>query len=166
MALSPVYSAEQQLRVITESLTTRERTYADARMAGTPPVAAGRVAGLKNPESDSQRLESDDRLRTYLQMAMKYQVTQANITRDDVLNGLMEALPYCTSATEIVKVWTEVGKIIGAYAPKKVDVNQTVNDPSKLRRMSEEELLEQAGDIVDADYEPLDFTDEETANDE
>ena len=71
----------------------------------------------------------------------------AQISRADVLDGFMEAINLARLAADpqaMIKGWTEVGKMLGYYAPEVKKVEITDNQKrlqSKFEAMSDEELL-------------------------
>lgn len=161
MALSPALAQHQQLRVIQESLTAKEQTYVDARTAGTPPAAAARMAGYADPDTQSARMEESDRIRFAVEVHVKSMLRERQITRDDVINGLLEALNYCTTATEMINAWAKIGEFIGAKAPTEVNFNHT-SDPKRMKELGDQQLMEMAGgNVIEGEYELVDFEEED-----
>lgn len=159
--------AQTNLEAAFEALTDMQRLYVDSRLAGLVPYASCKAAGYKDPESHAYKLERTPRVRDALDAASKVARVSLDMSRDDVLEGLMESLQMCANATEMTNVWKEIGKIIGAYQPLKIEHTHNIGDMTndQLMRMSNRDLVrmvDQPGaiidvkdDIVDAEFEVL-----------
>lgn len=153
---SPALQASKGLQLALETLTPKERSYIELRLQGALPNAAARAAGLEPAATCAQRLEKDERVRMAMQYSVRVQAYHMDLTRDDVINGLLDALPMAATATEIVAVWREVGKIIGAYAPVQHEHNHKHElTQEKLGEMSDAELADLAA--LEGEYQVLDF---------
>lgn len=150
---SPVLNAQRLKYYSSQGLSTKEVLYCDNRLSGSPPAVAARMAGLPNPDEESKRLEKSATVRKYMEASIQVETHNRGITRDDVLAGLMDATNMASTATELVAAWREIGKIIGAYEPKKVDVN--ITDTRQLQEQSDEDLARLAA--IDGEYQVLDF---------
>ncbi len=67
-----------------------------------------------------------------------------DISRDDVLAGFMDCVYAAATATELLMSWREIGKLIGAYAPKVVQIEHSSDAgraKAKMAMLSEAELL-------------------------
>lgn len=156
--------AQTELETSFGKLTEQQRLYVDGRLAGLTPYAACKAAGYTGAESQAYRLERTPRVRNALDAASKIARARLNMDRDDVLQGLMEALQMCATATEMTNVWKEIGKIIGAYQPLRIEHTHNLGDVTndQLMRMSNRELVDlvdQPGAIIDveADVEDAEF---------
>lgn len=154
MTSSPIIRQAKRKDTALEQLSSGEVTYVESRLMGNPPVVAARMAGLRNPENEAKRLEKDVRVRDALEASVKMNVYERKLTRDDVLAGLMDAVNMASTATELVSAWREVGKVIGAYEPQKVDV--THRNQEQMREMSDNELAELAA--IEGEYELVEFS--------
>ena len=71
----------------------------------------------------------------------------AQISRADVLDGFMEAINLARLSADpqaMIKGWTEVGKMLGYYAPevKKLEISDNQKRlQSKFESMSDEDLM-------------------------
>lgn len=152
---TPVLQAAQEVAVATELLTSQEGQYVAARMMGNPPVIAARSAGYRDPIERSMALEQDLRIRQAMQASTRLSQYQRRLTRDDVLAGFLDAAQIASTATELVGAWREIGRVIGAYEPAKVNVNVV----HELKEMGDQELAQLAA--VDGEFEVLEFTTDE-----
>lgn len=82
-----------------------------------------------------------------LQARQTADATRLSIQREDVLNGLMEAVDQGRDQSNpmaMIRGWSEIAKMLGFYAPevKKVDLNVAGSlDMEKLHLLSDAELL-------------------------
>lgn len=141
--------AERSAAIAWQEMDPAMQTYVEARLAGTPPQPAARLAGYDNPAVRHWELEQDPRVLQYLRAAATARAHRQSVTRQDVLDGLMDATRMAATATELVSAWREIGKLIGAYEPQKYEV--TVNDKRQLQEMSDEQLQQLAA--IDGDFE-------------
>lgn len=142
---------QKNLHFVLQMLEPKEQIYLEARLNGSPPVAAARVAGYKEPEFQAQRLESDERMHTAIKYSLRVRVNELQFTRDDVIRGLYEAVQNAATATEQVMAWREIAKILGHYAPTKHQFD--IAKKEQLERLGDEELAEMAA--IDADFVEL-----------
>ena len=148
-------------------LTDQQRLYVDGRLAGLTPYAACKAAGYAGPESSAYRLERTPKVQDALAAASQVARVTLDMGKEDVLEGLMEALSAAANATEMTNVWKEVGKIIGVYQPMKLEVTHDIGEytQDQLMRMSNKDLVQMAeqpgaivpveNNVVDAEFEVL-----------
>lgn len=153
---SPALQAAKDLALSTEILSNQESQYVAARMMGNPPVVAARVVGYPDPIERSMELETDLRIKDAMLNAGKLKSYERRLTRDDVLAGFMDAVRMSSTATELVGAWREIGRVIGAYEPRKIDI--TVTHQEQLQEMDDKALAQLAA--IDGEYEVLDFESE------
>jgi len=156
--LTPVLAATKRLHTVLGMLGPKEQLYIDSRLQGTPPVAAARVAGFEYPVDASTQLEGDERVRAAIEYSIHVRAHEMQITRQDVLAGMLEAVQMAATATEMVSAWREIGKIIGAYEPTKIEVNHVRRD--QIRQLDDEQLAEMAA--IEGEYEILNLPDHAT----
>ena len=158
--------AQKSLESAFKALTDQQRLYVDARLSGMVPYASAKAAGYTQPESQAYRLERSPRVRDALAAASQVARVSLNLKRDDVLQGLLDADTMAANATEKVAAWREIGRIIGAYEPIKVQHTHLIAElaDDQLMRMSNKELMELADqpeavvegdDAIDAEFEVL-----------
>jgi hypothetical protein len=140
-------------------MTDMQRKYVEARLSGMIPLHAGRAAGMSMPEVNAYRMEKHPRVQRALGSARQMLIEKFDVNRDDVLRGMFDAVQASGSATELVAAWREIGRIIGAYEPSKLEVMHRIEDVTldKLQRLSTKELIELAegdGFTVEADVDP------------
>lgn len=141
----------RNLQFVLKTLTAKEQLYLEARLNGSTPVAAARVAGYANPDEKASQLERDDRIATAMTYSLKVQRNQHEWTYDDVMSGFQDAYHNAASATEQVMVLREVSKIRGFYAATKHEIDVTQKE--QLERLDDDKLAEMAA--IDADFVEL-----------
>lgn len=153
--MSQVLADQKSLHLLQQSLSAKEHTYVDMRAQGAPAYVAAKSAGFADPADHALTLERDPRIRSAIEYTLRAQRHQRQLTRDDVLNGFLEADAMAATAAEKVMAWKEIGKVIGAYAPTEIAIGQ--GDPSqKVKKLSDHELAKMAA--IDADF--VELTDE------
>lgn len=160
-------AAGNSLEEAFKRLTEQQRLYVDGRLAGLTPYAACKAAGYSGAESSAYRLERTPKVQDALAAASQVARVSLDMGKDDVLEGLMEALSAAANATEMTNVWKEIGKIIGVYQPMKLEVTHDIGEMTQdqLMRMSNKDLVQMAeqpgavvpveNNIVDAEFEVL-----------
>lgn len=124
-------------------LTPQQRRYVEGRATGLSPAAACKAAGL--PTSHAPGLERSPNVQAALRDINSAAMQRLQLSRHDVLEGLLTATKAAATATELVAAWREIGKIIGAYEPQKIAVTHEVLLPEQLRVMSDKQLMLAAG---------------------
>ena len=153
--MSVVVSDRANLHYLEQLLEPKERLYVESRAQGSPPEAAARVAGYKDAAAKAQQLEADDKVITALQYYLRVQRHAEEYTRQDVANGIRDAIDVASTANEMISGWKEIGKLYGHYAPEKREVT---HKKAPVEQLTDEELAEMAA--IDGEYEVLDFEDE------
>ena len=155
MARSPLLTAQRSKSAALSTLSEAEQTYVEARINGSAPVVAARIAGMDSPDERAMALERDERVKQAVAASVKVATLEKTLTREDVLAGLMDAVNMAATATEMVAAWREVGKVIGAYEPQKIDM--TITTRQQMEQMDDDELLRAAA--IEGEYELVEFTD-------
>ena len=124
-------------------LNDDQRRYAEARLSGANLVDSYTLAGLDKNTVDKRWFESNPRIKNYLKLAARAAVRQALVTRADVLNGLFDAVESAGTSTELTAAWREIGRIVGAYEPERVELSISVADldRQRLATMSTKDLI-------------------------
>jgi hypothetical protein len=142
-------------------LTILQRRYVDARLQGLGITAAARAAGanVKNP-GNIDSLEKNPKVRAAMRWAIKESGQRAEeLTKNDVMTGLLDAVDAAATASELVMAWRELGKLIGAYEPEKKILEIHEYKAEDLKMLSDKELAQLAGDkfadAIDAEFEEL-----------
>lgn len=145
-----------------------EQMFIEGVLSGMSPTASARAAGYKDAKGAAKRLMQREDIKFQVERANFEATQRMQVTREDVINGLLDAIRNATSAAEQIMGWKEVGKIVGAYEPIKVEVKHSLGDYTKqqLADMPDEELArlaEEAPFAIDADFE--DVTDDDDDED-
>ena len=128
-------------------LTTMQAAFVDAALEGKDNVAAARAAGYASPDRNGEKVSRSTAVQLALRDARDELSSAAQIGRADVLDGFMEAINMARLAADpqaMIKGWTEVGKMLGYYAPEVKKLEITGNQKrlqSKFEAMSDEDLL-------------------------
>ena len=122
-------------------LTVKQRRYVEARLQGLVPSAAAKAAGLAHNE------ERSPRVREALRWAVEESLGSVeDIGKNDVLQGMKDAVSAAATATELIQAWREIGKLIGAYEPERKILEVHDYTKEELKSLSEDDLLRLAGD--------------------
>lgn len=137
------------------SLNPKERLYVAARAQGATPVQAAINAGYAEPTKSADRNEQNLTVRTAVEYSLKLAARQAQVTRDDVIAGFMDAVRMASSSAELTQAWREIGKMIGAYEPQRIKVDHTHTiTMEQIAALNDNELAELAA--IDAEFVALD----------
>jgi phage terminase small subunit len=141
-------------------LNVTQRRYVEARLQGLPIVAAAKAAGLEHANSHAHRLERSPKVRKAIKYLIKDSTANVEeLTKSDVMTGMLDAVEAAATASELVMAWRELGKLIGAYEPEKkiLEIHDYTRD--ELKTLSEEELLKLSGgkyaDVIDGEFEEI-----------
>ena len=126
-----------------QALTEQQRRYVDARVCGMNPSAAATAAGL--PAGHGPGLERSPTVQLALKEINDKAMRKLALSREDVINGMLDAVKAAATSTELVAAWREIGKLIGAYEPQKIAVTHEMLLPEQMRTMSDKQLMVAAG---------------------
>jgi hypothetical protein len=170
-AKGSVRSAKDQLAGLKDlesdflKLTVAQRLYVEARATGMTQKASCRAAGVD--DSHSANYENHPRIKRILQGTAKFALRKIAVSREDVLEGFMDAVYASQTSTELVAAWREIGRLVGAYEPEQVTHTHIHKTQEQMEQMSDEELLKLAdhdGFTLDGEY-TVDIPDELEATD-
>jgi hypothetical protein len=135
-ALTPIKQSYVRHRLLGNSA---RKSYAAARQE-----ISGDVPSEGSQASHANQFEKDPRISRYLALTTKTAVRRTVVTRNDVIQGLLDAVDAAATSTELTAAWRELGKVIDAYAPERVELTLTAEDLTRerLSNMSTEQLLE------------------------
>lgn len=138
------------------SLTLNQRRYVEARMQGLTVPAAGKAAGIVNP----REMERSPKVRAAIKYIIKDSVKDVEeLSKSDVMTGMMDAVAAAATAGELVMAWRELGKLIGAYEPERKILEVHDYTKEELKQLSDEELLKLSGDkyqnVIDGEFEEI-----------
>ena len=112
-----------------------------------PLAEAAAAAGYHSPQTSHTTVAKSEAVQAALREARDELSSAAQITRADVLDGFMEAINLARLSADpqaMIKGWTEVGKMMGYYAPEVKKLEITGNQKrlqSKFEAMSDEDLM-------------------------
>ena len=127
-------------------LSPRDLAIAEAVLDGKNFTQAAAEAGC-TPTTARNVVKRSYDVQAHLEDHRKELRNACQISRGEVIAGFMEAIDLARTGAEpltMIKGWVEIGKMLGLYAPEKVEVALTVgqrNIQSKMELMSDEELL-------------------------
>ena len=131
---------DKEIAELLTSLAPRQRLYIEHRINGLAPVAASTAAGY--PKYTHHNSEGHPRVQEVLRAINLQAMRQLTVTRQDVLQGLLDAVEASATATELTMAWREIGKLIGAYEPEQKVVK--VVNAEQVRNLPDDKLLELA----------------------
>jgi len=123
-------------------LTDKQRLFAEARATGMTTAQAQRAAGIA--ETTAYEYENHPRIKAILQGTARVALRRIAINREDVLEGLMDAVHASQTSTELTAAWREIGKLVGAYEPEQVKHTHIHKTQEQMEQLSDEELLKLA----------------------
>jgi len=149
-----------------EVLTTKQKLFVDGRLQGLPVIAAAHAAGYQTEHGHQLDLERHLKIKAALDAASRDTLNKLMLNREEVINGMMDAVHTSATATELVLAWREIGKLIGAYEPQKVEHTIKIEKATQeqLSRMTDAELIKRSGhddfrisddDIIDAEFDEM-----------
>lgn len=99
-------------------------------------------------------MERHPAIRAIIRASTKQAMKELALTRQDVLQGLLDAVDLAATSTELTAAWREIGKVIGAYEPQKVQIDVHHVTSEQLRDMSTHELavLANMQGVIDGEY--------------
>ena len=139
-----------------DDLTPSQRTYMELRCAGKSAYDAAIGAGYA--ESFARKapaaLERHPVIRTAIRASTQKAMKELALSRQDVLQGLLDAVDLAATSTELTAAWREIGKVIGAYEPQKVQIDVHHVTSEQLRDMTTQELavLANMQGVIDGEY--------------
>lgn len=121
------------------------------------PFAAGRYAGVgeKSLRAHTYKLERHPKIRA----AAKFVLSNAlggEVTRETVLEGLLDATKSAATSAEQTMAWREVGKLLGLYEPDRSELVVKTMTEDRLKTVSDKELLGMQGNETSAPEELVD----------
>lgn len=130
-------------------LTILQKRYVEARLQGMNKMMANKAAGIKIKDGDRSSayvMEKNPKVRAAIRWMIRESVKSVDdLTKTDVLTGMMDAVGAAATAGELVMAWREIGKLLGAYEPERriLEVKDYTND--ELKMLSDKELSQLAG---------------------
>lgn len=156
-ALSTEHEADE-LGALWVRLNPKQQQFLTHRLTGMTVEESGKRVGWATQTAKEN--SANPLVKRYLQVATRRSVRNTLLTREDVIHGLLDAVESAGSSADLTQAWREIGRLIGAYEPEKVEVTHTIADldPKRLTSMSTNELIQmtQVNGVytVDADEDP------------
>lgn len=128
------------------TLTEQQTKYVDEVLKGKSKNAAAKAAGYPNATAP----EKSALVKIEIAEARAKLTDLTQITRVTVVDGIMDGIAMARmqgDATNVIKGWVEVSKILGYQAPEVKTVNLSLNDQrkmAKLEELSDAELIQLA----------------------
>ena len=125
------------------AVTEKQAKFVEAKLHGLSDNAAAQAAGLANGTNASR----SPTVKEQLAAARRWLTDTTQITRLDVIEGVIDGIECARmqgDAGNVIKGWTEVGKILGHYAPevKKVELSLGQSQLlAKFEALSDADLL-------------------------
>lgn len=136
------------------AITAQGEKFVEAKLAGMSDAQAKQVAGF-SPNTDPNKVQS---IRCQIEAARRWLTSTTQITRLDVIEGMIDGIELARmqgDAGNVIRGWSEVGKVLGHYAPEVKKVELTMEQGklrSKFEALSDEELLAiQEGRVIDGE---------------
>lgn len=135
-------------------LTEKQAIFVEEVLNGENLDKAATHAGYKGHER-GQVVHKTVAVQKALKSARDELSSAAQISRADVIDGIMEAINLARLGADpatMVKGWTEIGKMLGHYAPEVKRLEITDNQKrlqSKFTAMSDAELLQ----VIEGEFE-------------
>jgi hypothetical protein len=136
------------------AITEEGERFVEAKMAGLNDRQAKLVSGVGSTDTEA--------IRHQLTVARSWLRNTTQITRLNVIEGVVDGIEIARmqgDAGNVIKGWTEVGKILGHYAPeiKKIELSMEQGRlKSKFEALTDEELLAIAqGSVIDGECEEI-----------
>jgi hypothetical protein len=109
------------------NLPPRDLLVAEAVLDGKNMKQAAEIAGC-TPATARNVVKRSYDVQAYLEDHRKELRNAAQIERGDVITGFMDAIDLARTAADpgsMIRGWSEIGKMLGLYAPEKKEVTIT-----------------------------------------
>jgi hypothetical protein len=149
-------------------LTILQRRFVEARLQGLTIKAAGAAAGIK--DTNLHGIENNPKVRAAIRYIIKESTASVDeLTKSDVLTGMMDAVEAASTASELVLAWREIGKLLGVYEPERRVLEIKDYSDNELKELTDQELLQLAGtdmaDAIDGEFYELEEAQHELEED-
>lgn len=148
---------EERIRARHRELSARQAKYVANRAKGMPRDQSAILAGYADTENIGRQVEESSTVQAALKEAQAETAEAVNVTKEDIARGLLSAAALARQMADpgsLVRAYTELGKMLGHYAPevKKVEHGVGKETLEALERMSDRDLLRLSqGTIVDGE---------------
>lgn len=151
-AVSSAYASyvHEAFTHMTSEPTDAENVYAAARirsrLSHKRAVSAARLGRLDATSADLR-----NSIRKAIRRELDAIAKEAGITKEDVLQGFMNAVATASTSKDLVEAWREIGRFLGYYEETKIRIEQTVKqdvthrvEGVDLKLLSDEDLMRAA----------------------
>lgn len=135
-------------------VTELQADFVEAKMAGLSDAAAAAAVGGSN----GAQMAKSHTVREQLENARRWLTDTTQIKRLDVIEGVIDGIEMARmqgDSANVIRGWTEVGKILGHYAPEVKRIELSTDHArmrSKFESLSDEELLAiQEGTVINGE---------------
>ena len=97
-----------------------------------------------------------------LEQAARSLMRMKEPTKEDVINGFLDAAYLASSSADLIAAWREIGKVQGVYAETKVTHVHEVKTPADIAALPDEELMR----LAEIPAEPIDVEFDDLSDDE
>ena len=125
------------------AVTEKQAKFVEAKLHGLSDNAAAQAAGLVNGTNTSR----SPTIKEQLTAARRWLTDTTQIKRLDVIEGVIDGIEIARmqgDAGNVIKGWTEVGKILGHYAPEVRKIELSLGQSqlrAKFEALSDADLL-------------------------
>lgn len=141
-------------------LTIGQKNYVEARLQGLSTAAALRASGVM---VDASLMERNPKVRAAIRYLIKESTKSVTeLTKSDVLTGMMDAVNAAATASELVMAWREIGKLLGAYEPERKILEIRDYSVDELKTLSDRDLARLAGNTMQEVIEDAEYSDVST----
>lgn len=142
-------------------LTVLQKRFVEARLQGLSISASSRAAGCSGDAYQAgTAIEKNPKVRAAIRYLIKEStINVTELTKSDVMTGMLDAVEAAATAGELVMAWREIGKLLGAYEPERKILEIHDYSQDELKQLTDKDLLHLAGgklkDVVDGEFQEL-----------
>ncbi|MGB0969439.1 MAG: terminase small subunit [Mycobacterium sp.] len=156
--------------MLVENLQAKQRAFVFGLHQGLNKAQAARLAGYATPEVAAYKAFKSPAVQAALAELRERDKSDLMLDRRAVLNGLLDSVSMAANSMEMTAAWREIGRVIGAYEPEKVEVTHEVGERTmqQLQQMRTSDLAQlvydnsKEAEAIEGDFEIL----EDPAQDE
>ncbi|MCI0411096.1 MAG: hypothetical protein L0191_21445, partial [Acidobacteria bacterium] len=156
-------------------LTEAQAKYVEARGMGLVPKRAVKHAGLTGSSKTVDAYENNPLVVAAVNALLAQNAEESRMTRKKVMDLALEAINMARTIedpTAMLRGVQELNKMLGFYAPESKNIVLSAKregERAKLALMTEQELIEMTEGykgVLEGDFEVVDGSDEEVAEDD
>lgn len=141
-------------------ITNQQKLFVEGMFAGLTKKQAMARAGYSESTNIARIIQENPDMQAYADKLQAEERKKWRITREQVTQGLMEAIQDAKTLEEPntqINGWRELGRLHGLYEPEEKKVTLSAEKSEQVRQIEEasvDELLDLAGaDIIEGDFE-------------